>query len=140
MAEAGKQLDIDKLKKEISIEIRKEMENSKAEMEKARKEIEKSKKIIASASSAAHARAKSGATIVEVSSSSNDVEDMLDKMQKDGLIDRSTKFRIEKKGDELYINGNKQSKQVLEKYSNYLNGKEVTVKGGKGNLNININN
>jgi hypothetical protein len=40
----------------------------------------------------------------------------------------------------LYIDGKKQSGDVLARYRQYLNGKEVTIKGGKGNLNINISN
>ncbi len=63
---------------------------------------------------------------------------MLDKMQYDGLIDKSEGFEIEKDGNHLYINGDKQPKSVYDKYIHYLSANQVTIKGKKNRLNINM--
>lgn len=61
----------------------------------------------------------------------------LDKLQSDQLINRNENFEIEKKGDELFINGKKQSGEVARKYSQYLKEDNVSIKGNKTNLHIN---
>jgi bla regulator protein blaR1 len=70
----------------------------------------------------------------------DDYESMLKQMDKEGLIDRNNGYEIEKKGNRLYINGREQPDHVLDCYRRYLKGDEITVKGKKGNLNINISN
>jgi len=134
LAEVEKELDVEKLTREIKIEIKNELDKSKAELERAKRKIEKSRKEIVVA------RASAKSADIEINSGTDDVETMLSKMEKDGLINRNEKFRIEKENDELLINGKKQPDQVYSKYRSYLNGKSVIIKGGKGNLNININN
>jgi len=68
----------------------------------------------------------------------NSYEAMLNEMERDGLIDRSGTYAIKKANSELYINGELQPDNVYNKYSRYLNGKTMTIKGRKGNLKINI--
>ncbi|MDR3679249.1 MAG: M56 family metallopeptidase [Flavipsychrobacter sp.] len=63
---------------------------------------------------------------------------MLDKMQHDGLINKSEGFEIEKEGNHLYINGDKQPKSVYDKYSYFLSANQVTIKGKKNRMNINV--
>lgn len=65
-------------------------------------------------------------------------ETMLNKMEKDGLIDRSKPYRVEKDGHVLYINGEKQPESVYNRYSKYLKENSVTIKGKKGMLNIRV--
>lgn len=72
------------------------------------------------------------------SHSGSSYETMLSKMESDGLIDRSKNYRVEKDGDELYINGEKQSQSVYNKYGKYLKEKSVTIKGKKGVLSIRV--
>jgi bla regulator protein blaR1 len=143
LAEVGKALDLENLAKEIKIEIHRELEKGKTEAAKAKREIVRTNKVVASTAisgSGSQAMASADSDEGSMNSDTNDFEDMLNKMEQDKLIDRSSKFVIEKSDDELFINGEKQPSKVLDKYSRYLNGREVTVKGGKGNLSINISN
>ncbi|WP_119079342.1 M56 family metallopeptidase [Chitinophaga alhagiae] len=61
--------------------------------------------------------------------------ELLDKLEADQLIDRNN-FEINKKGDELYINGQKQSDDVKKKYQQYLKNENVSIKGSRNNLNV----
>ena len=70
---------------------------------------------------------------------SPDFDAMLKKMEKDGLINRSEHFRLEKDGNDLYINGKKQPESVYSKYRSYLKANSVVIKGSKGSLSISIN-
>ena len=48
------------------------------------------------------------------------LKEFTDGLQKDGLIDKKKGYSIEwKNGGELYINGNKQPKEVSDKYRKY---------------------
>ena len=76
----------------------------------------------------------------ESRSGSNDYDVMLDKMDSEGLIDRSRSFKIRKEDGELYINGEMQSDAVYNHYRKYLHGKKVIVKGKKGDLSISVEN
>jgi bla regulator protein blaR1 len=168
IAEVKEELNLEQLGKDISIEIKKGLEQSKAELARARAEIDRSKhvaihisddkdaraaeeaRVHAEANRSKHmakqiedeeearAMARSGNKVTY--SSSIDMEEMLDKMDREGLINRNNKFRIEKEDGKLYINGERQSTKVYNKYSQYLSANHVTVKGGKGNLNINMTN
>ncbi|GAA4460362.1 hypothetical protein GCM10023093_02860 [Nemorincola caseinilytica] len=139
MAELKNELNMEDLGEDIRVEVKKAMADARRAQAEARREMADSRQMAAEArAEAAHARAM--ARNGRLHSDTNDIETMLNKMQKDGLIDRNEKFKIEKENNELYINGQKQSGKVYEKYSRYMEGKEVTIKGGKGSLNININN
>ncbi|WP_343702280.1 M56 family metallopeptidase [Chitinophaga sp.] len=61
--------------------------------------------------------------------------ELLDKMEADKLIDRNN-FEINKKGDDLYINGQKQPDDVKKKYQQYLKNENVNIKGSKNSLNV----
>lgn len=65
------------------------------------------------------------------------LNEMLDGMQKDNLLDREKDFEIEKKGEDLYINGKKQPDEVNKKYEQYLKNKNVTIKKSKDNFHMN---
>jgi hypothetical protein len=149
LASVEKELHMEEMGKEVRIEIKKELEKSKAALKDAKRDIEKSKKEIAQSRKEiayAHAvtdgkgRASAKAGDAEVTTDSDKIEDMLDKMEHDGLINREKKFTIEKEQNELYVNGNKQPTKVYDKYSRYMKGNQVTIKGSKGSLNINVSN
>ena len=55
------------------------------------------------------------------------VDNMLKKMEDDGLIDRSKGYKIQKKNNALYINGKKQPEAIYNKYSHFLIGQKVTI-------------
>ncbi len=130
---------------------RERAEEHRAEAEARRKEAHS--EIAIARREAAHARADRARERVEVrhieadrvremanagTLKSEDIESMLSKMEHDGLISRSKKFRIEKDGNELFINGQKQSDAVLRKYKGYLKGEEIVIKGNKNSLSVNI--
>ena len=64
-------------------------------------------------------------------------EQMLDKMEGDGLISREKGFKIEKNGGELYINDELQSAAIFNKYRAYMDGEKIVVKGNNRRLTIN---
>lgn len=65
---------------------------------------------------------------------------LLKALESDKLIDRNAGFNIEKKGDAFYINGKKQPDAVKNKYGQYLENDNVTIKGDKTNLQIHAQN
>lgn len=69
---------------------------------------------------------------------SNPYNKMLAKMQTDGLINKEEGFKIEKNGDHLYINDDKQPQSVYNRYSKYFSANQVTIKGKKNRLTIDI--
>lgn len=69
-------------------------------------------------------------------SSTRKYNDFLKALEADKLIDRNNGFDIQKKGDDLIINGKKQSGDVKKKYEQYLENDNVTIRGNKSNLQI----
>lgn len=65
-------------------------------------------------------------------------QELISKMAADDLIDTRKGYTIEKKNNELYINGTRQPASVLDKYRSYLRAEKVTIKGEKDNLNVNV--
>lgn len=76
----------------------------------------------------------------EADKRSSSVNKLLNDLESDRLIDRNKKFEIEKKGDDLYINGKKQPDNIKSKYSQYLKEDNVSIKGNKTNLHIDARN
>jgi len=179
--ELDRELNLDALAKEINVEIRRELENSKralkeasVQAEKHRKDnerakadmqrnLENSKRALKEASAEVdrHIKGRENAEAndrirkqmimekrgaqpanddadLEIAQGP-DMREMLNRMDKAGLIDKHGKFRIEKSGGELFINGVKQPASVLQQYTRYLSADEVKIKGSKGDLSIYIN-
>lgn len=65
---------------------------------------------------------------------------LLKQMESDKLIDRNEGFHIEKKGNDLFINGKKQSNDVRSKYEQYLENDNVTIRGKQTDLHIHAQN
>lgn len=61
---------------------------------------------------------------------------LLDGLESDKLIDRNARYNVEKKGNDLYINGKKQPEDILKKYGQYLKNDNVSIRGSKNELNI----
>lgn len=144
LANLNVNINLGNLDKEVRIEIDNELEKSREALEDARREIDKNRRkaeknrhIAKVHSHRMHAYSNNDG---EIRTDADDIETMLVKMDKEGLIDRSEKFKIEKKEGEMYINGQKQTSATLEKYGRYLKGKNVVVSGSKNNLNVNISN
>jgi hypothetical protein len=56
------------------------------------------------------------------------MKEFTETLEKDGLIDRKKGYRIEIKDNELFINGNKQSKEITDKYRKYFKEYDYTLK------------
>lgn len=132
LAEANKALNDPELKKEISLEIRRGIEEGKAALEQTRAELQRQKIDFSVVNDVAGNEAKSADI---------NFEEMLDKMENEGLIDRKKGFSIVKNDDEsLIINGEVQQKSVYRHYRQYLDADNIVINGKKGKLSITVNN
>lgn len=122
--EAVAKVDMEKVKAELEkvkeidfSKMRKELENIRPEIEKsmkeARKDIEKAR--------------------VEITSYKN----LVNALDKDGLLNKNEDYKIEYKGNELTVNGKKLSADAVKKYSEFLTGKkEFTLQKEDDDFNI----
>lgn len=105
-----KNVNMEELKKELD-NVKKELEENKLnikvnvekELEKAREEIKKAK--------------------VELT----ETKEMINEMEKDGLINKNQGFTIEVKDKMLYINDKKQSAEISAKYSKYIKSENFKI-------------
>jgi len=115
--EAASKIDMSKITHEIE-NARKEVEENKVnvqhEMENARKEIGKAKDELKS------------------------YREMLDAMEKDGLINTKEDYRVEFDEGQLYINHQKQPQDVLNKYRKYFKEDGIKIYKKNGRFNISI--
>ncbi|GEO09526.1 hypothetical protein [Segetibacter aerophilus] len=89
--------------KKIRLNTEKAMKEARKSMEKARGSMEKAREEMKS------------------------LRDFTNALQSEGLIDKSKPYKIEVKDGELYINGNKQSKEVNDKYRKYFKKENFTI-------------
>ena len=149
LKEVNKELNSGQLQRQISKETRKGLEESRRALEEAKKEMARSKMEMAHAranviSENAKARAAERKALAEerkaehmnAQAGSQDYETMLNSMEKDGLLNRASKYRVEKDGNELFINGVRQSDNTYLKYKTYLKDNNVVIKGNKGTLSV----
>jgi len=102
-----KKVNFDELKKEME-KVKKEMElnkdHLKIDMDKLKVDMEKAKSEMA------------------------EVKDMVNDMEKDGLINKKESNTIEYKDKQLFINGKKQSQEMTDKYRKYFKGDNIKFK------------
>lgn len=96
------------------LEIEKNKANMKEEMDKAKEDIKKTKEELKA------------------------WQQMLDEMQKDGLINTNADYDIEYKDSGLFINHQKQTKEVLNKYQGYFKKGNTRIYKKNGRFNISI--
>lgn len=129
-----------------SEDFKKAMDQARQEIEKAKQEIKQSQKQI---KKQIIIKNKNGVIekteMDEEDGKSNEpvsakYKNLIQRMADDKLIDTQKEYSIEKKNDVLIVNGVRQSDDVLKKYADLL-GKadELTIKGKKGDLTINVN-
>lgn len=129
---AKEQLNSDEIRKSVEEakkvnmeEIKKELENVKVEMEKnkvnVKEEMDKAK-----------------INIEEAKQELKAYKQLLDGLEKDGLIDTKKDYSIEYKNEELYINGQKQPQDVLNKYKGYFKQDNTRIYKKNGRFNIDI--
>lgn len=114
LAEATK--EIEKAKKEIS---KIDKESIKKELEEARKEMEKSKAEINKIDmDKIMSEAKEG--IGKAKEELKQTKELINELEKDGLVNTKNGFELEYKDKSLYIDGKKQSAEVTDKYRKYF--------------------
>jgi hypothetical protein len=101
-------------------EVRKELENVKEEMEKNKFGLKEQMD-----------NAKEG--IEQPKAELKDYRELIDGLEKDGLINTKEDYSIKYKDDELYINGKKQSPEITDKYKSYFkeNNTRIYKKNGR---------
>jgi bla regulator protein blaR1 len=144
ISELNKELKDSKLRKDINAGVREALEKTKATLQKASERIKNMPPApppvpTPPPGAAAPPMPPMPPMQPHASRAGNSYETMLNKMEKDGLIDRSEKYKVEKDDYGLYINGEKQPESVYNKYSKYLKDRSVTIKGKKGTLSITVN-
>lgn len=153
----GDSMDSETDGREISNEVREALAKARKEMAEARVEMAAASKeyraAMAKARKEISATGKDAAIVQKqiilnntkskmhnngrlVYSSSHD--HILDAMETDGLISREKGYKIEKKGDELYIDGIKQSKEVFKKYEPIIDARNLTITGSNNNISIKV--
>lgn len=141
-------VDWNEIQKEIKIAV-KESARAANETGKATKELAYASKEIAEAQQelmraskelqkAKMAYAKAVRSEKHADMSKNSIDEVLDEMNKDGLIDTEEDYSIEKKEGKLYIDGKKQSSKIYDKYDKLIPEDNVKIKGGKNNIRISI--
>lgn len=121
LASLDKELNIEEVIKEVSSDIKNELNKSDDEPKEIQKQTVKKRNIIKS-DDAPHG--------------DNRIEEMLNEMQTDRLLDRNKKYKVVKKDNDLYINGKKQSAVVYDKFNNYMMDETVEIQGSKNSLKI----
>lgn len=120
------------MKKINTEEIKKEMENAKIELEKSKTELDKTRKELKELDmDKIMKEAKEGMSMAK--SELKDLKTMFNEMEADGLVDSKKGFKIEYKGKDLYIDGQKQPQTVTDKYRKYFNDDnfEIEIKKEK---------
>ena len=135
VAELDKTINDPALHKKIKVEVSKGLDEASKELHRASKELKKSAKGIAGVRDGDRDDIP---VVPKIRANSDEFETMLDKMEGEGLINRNSIFRVEKMGHELYINGQRQSRSVYEKYEKYLPYQSAEIKGNKETLKINV--
>jgi hypothetical protein len=100
--------------KEMQEKLSREQLNIKIDGEKIRKQVEEGMK-------------KARVGIEKAKEEIKLMQDFTDELQKDGLIDKKKGYKIQVKDGELYINGEKQSRQTSNKYRKYYRKDNFTI-------------
>ena len=125
------------LRKEMDqarLQQRKAMQDAQQQMQQAKRQAMKAQQDAMQQNQAFAARQAEKAKVQQAN-----YQELIKRLDEDKLIDSDQPFTIEKKNGTLYINGTQQPANVLEKYNRYLAGKALIIKGGKGSLDVNVN-
>jgi len=140
IANLNKEFSNGKLDEKGYLVQKKLLEKSKEDLENYKRELKKNRVKTTTrvnvGNGMATAVAGNGNVEVEHISEGSEYDIMLEKMEKDGLIDREKGFIVAKQNGKLVINGVPQPDSVLSKYGEYLRDKSITIKGKKDSLTI----
>jgi hypothetical protein len=132
IAEAKEHLYSDELNRSIEEASRVDMHQIKKELEKAKLEIETNKLNLKEQMS------KAKADIKKATQEWNRWQQMLVEMEQDGLINTKEDYDIQYKGGELYINHQKQTQEVFNKYQDYFKNENTRIYKKNGGFKVNI--
>lgn len=138
MADAKAQMNDPKMRKEISAQVKKALQDSKKDIERAKKDIARTRIEMREINKNSATAARVEAIAKKDRITSDSYQTMLNKMERDGLINKSEGYKIEKDNDVLYINGIEQPDNIYEKYDHYLQGNKIIIKGSDSHLKINV--
>jgi chromosome segregation ATPase len=130
LAQAKEQLNSPEFRKNIEDVTRINTDEIKRELEKARTEIENSKVDIKEEMSNAKKEIKKAKEELA------GYHQMLDEMEKEGLINTNADYSIEYKAGDLYINDQKQTQDVTNRYKNYFKKDNTRIYKKNGEFNI----
>jgi len=125
--------------KEMMEKTRQEIINAQQEIEQSQQQIKK--QIIIKRGNGVIKEIDMNDSKVTVDQTLSDkYKKLIKRMADDKLINADGEFSIEKNDDVLTINGVRQSDDVLKKYADLIgSADELSIKGKKGNLSINVN-
>jgi len=129
---AKEQLNSDEIQKSIQNATKMNMEEVKKELENVKIEMEKNKVNVK------EEMAKAKIQIEEAKQELKAYKQLLDGLEKDGLINAKKDYSIEYKNGELFINGQKQPQDVLNKYKGYFKHDNTKIYKENGRFNIDI--
>lgn len=131
--EETKKIDFEKIKKELQqtkIEWQEERKRIEKDLQEAREEIKNDKTRI---------QDELGKAKEEISKAKDELQGyktMISEMETAGLLNTSADYSIEYKGNELFINGRKQTNEVTDKYKRYFKKENTSIRKVKGNFSI----
>jgi len=132
VAEAKENLNSEEFKRSIEEASKIDMSQIRRELENAKLEIEKNKVNIKDEMNKAKEEIKNAKEELKA------WQQMLDEMEKDGLINTKEDYEIEYKEGNLYINNQKQPQEVQNKYKAYFKKDNTHIYKKNGGFNISI--
>jgi hypothetical protein len=123
--QADTKASLARLEKIDKSRLKDQLERAKKQVEEERRQMElnNGRRKINIEKTMQHAKESMQKAKVEL----QNMRDFTDELQKDGLIDKKKPYKVEVKEGELYINGNKQSKEVSDKYRKYYKKDNFTI-------------
>jgi len=122
--------EVKEAQKRSQVDVQKELENAKKEVARVREELKNQKFDFRKQMD--NAREEIGKAKEEVKG----YQEMIYKMEKDGLLNTKEDYNIEYKSGDLFINDKKQPQAVTDKYKKYLPKKNIAIKKQDGKMDI----
>jgi chromosome segregation ATPase len=122
--------DLERAKKEGKLEMKANMEKMKADMKRQQSQLSDEKGKIRIEMNKAHEQLETAREELK------EYKAMTQEMEKDGLIKQDGDYTIDYRDGRLFINGEKQSDKITEKFKKYFNKSEVKVRKQGEKLNI----
>ena len=144
---AMKEVDAEKISKEIKESLAKvDMQKVNAELQRAKEEMQKVKEVDMSKMKAElekigpqveKAMQEAQVSIEKARKEIRSYKNLVDALDRDGLLDKKENYKIEYKNKELTVNGKKLPAETTQKYNQYLSDKDrFTLEKNEDGLDI----